>query len=224
MKKKYVDQLSDNDLPEEKKEQLLGALFQKHFDEENKKNWAGQLEEQGVYRQPGLSVWKNPKLMAAASITLLLCFVAIWKLAQPPSAETLSLQMIQSGAPVHLPLATRGNGDSPAEVYETALDHYEKRRYTQAVETLRQATTGTLNIPQRILLGLSLVYAEDYPAAIAELEKIPESSSYIHLAQWYLTLSYVQTQQRDKARALAESIVQRNTAYATQAQQLLKAL
>jgi len=34
----------------------------------------------------------------------------------------------------------------------------------------------------------------------------------------------VQTHQRDKARTLAESIVQRNTAYAAQAQQLLNAL
>ncbi len=224
MKKKYVDQLSNDDLPEEKKEQLLGALFQKHFDEENKKNWASQLEEQGVYRKPGLSVWKNPKLMAAASIALLLCFVAIWKISAPPSAETLARQMIQSGAPVRLPVATRGNGDAPAEVYLTALAHYEKRRYANAVETLRQVDPNSLNIPQRVLLGLSLVYAEEYPAAIAELEQIPETSSYIHLAQWYLTLSYVQTHQRDKARAMAESIVQRKTAYATQAQQLLNAL
>jgi tetratricopeptide (TPR) repeat protein len=224
MKKKYVDQLSNNDLNDEKKEELLGALFQQHFNEENKKNWAQQLEEQGVYRSPGLSVWKNPKLMAAASIVLLLCFVAIWKLSQPPSPEALALQMIESGAPVRLPVATLGNGNAPAAVYIAALEHYENRRYTRAVETMRQVNSDALNDAQRILLGLSLVYAQEYPAAIVELEKIPESSSYIHLAQWYLTLSYVQTHQRDKARTLAESIVQRKTAHAGQARQLLQTL
>ena len=222
MKKRYIDQFSKTDQTEEEKDKMLHAMMQQHFDGENKQRWAEQLAQQGIRRTPtAFSVWKRSWL-AAAAIVLLAMALGVWIWANASNAETLALEMIQTGEPIRLSAAFRGDSMPETTINALALAAYEQKNYPNAIQILQSnPSNGASN---RLLLGMCYLYSANYTGAVEVFQSIlSEQESAV--AEWYLALAYIQAGNTTAAQVLLQKI-QRSASspYSSQAAQMLTSL
>ncbi len=121
------------------------------------------------------------------------------------------------------------NTKSPKEILFDAMQSYENKKYTEAILLFDSYLIINPNDAQGLYFGgMSYYENHNYKKAIPLLEKfLKQKSSIIYQknnqdAEWYLTNSYLQTNQKQKAKTLLEKIANSNHTYSNQAKSLLK--
>lgn len=121
------------------------------------------------------------------------------------------------------------NKKSPKEILFDAMQSYENKKYTEATLLFDSYLITNPNDAQGLYFGgMSYYENHNYKKAIPLLEKfLKQKSSIIYQknnqeAEWYLANSYLQANQKQKAKTLLEKIANSNTTYSNQAKSVLK--
>jgi len=115
------------------------------------------------------------------------------------------------------------------EILFDAMQSYENKKYTEAILLFDSYLITNPNDAQGLYFGGMAYYENNnYKKAIPLLEKfLTQKSSIIYQknnqdAEWYLANSYLQANQKQKAKILLEKIANSNHTYSNQAKSLLK--
>lgn len=199
--KKYAD----GDLTDKEMEGVTRDLIQAKFDEERRKKWGSLLEEEyDTHRQHSIRKLRplvRWSLGIAASISLLL--IAYFYLLAPVnnSPDQLANAFLQESKPPASENIRKGEGR------EEASEWYDSKQFEKAIPLFEKIIAGNAaENKDRLLLGISYVYTEEYAKATAILLDFRNNSSledqkYSDQLNWYLAIAYIKQGNIEQAKA-----------------------
>ncbi|MEO1418458.1 MAG: hypothetical protein AAFW00_24470 [Bacteroidota bacterium] len=167
--------------------------------------------------------WYSRPAYQIAAVLLLLCLAAVaWFRVSSPNTTYTYADALQ---PYPNYLSARGGTDMDS-LLQIGLEAYDKKMYPLAIESLKVFYEEAENGKQAALyLGISYLFDQKYPQAIAVFEKIPPSVNYWYTGQWYLALAYGLNGDEAKSQAIIREIATNETGlypYQEEAVKLLK--
>lgn len=127
-----------------------------------------------------------------------------------PTPSTPNYLALAEDYATPLQLGTVRSIETDKPVLTTALENLSKGDLTEGIQQLTAlATAEPTNLDVQYYLGLAQYQQKNYAAAIAPLQKVSADAFYLETekAQWYLILAYLQTGQKEKAKADLQEIV-----------------
>ncbi len=181
---------------------------------------AGYFKSTGASKKlnrGGGRIFQIPPAWWAAAASLAILFAA-WFFLRPPAQERLYTQFRE------FPEAdfTVRNTDPGQQNLQNAAAAFNTKNYADALQKLQnQVATDPENLEARFFSGLCFLELKNYAEATAVFQPISNSANaWADEARWYLALSYLRQNQRDKcAEALRQ--IPENSGHFSEAQQLL---
>jgi tetratricopeptide (TPR) repeat protein len=170
---------------------------------------------------PAIPLWRNAWLQVAAGVSLLtVCAYLLWPTAQEPA--TLFADYFEPYPNVIMP-TVRGAVENDSTVKAQAFRAYDRQEYTKAIELFE-----TLNLQDAtalLYLGNSYLASGQPEKALPLLEKVLNNYDVFHeQAEWYIAISYLKLEERDKAKEALRKVVVREGSYKSKAQLILEKL
>ena len=117
-------------------------------------------------------------------------------------------------------------GNESADKLQTAIELYESKQYQQSLDALNTIKQKNESDELKFYMGLNLLeLGVNQADAVSFLEKVSNGkSSYKYSAMWFLAMSYLKSNQADKAKVLFNSLSQTKNYYSTNAKEILEKL
>jgi tetratricopeptide (TPR) repeat protein len=159
-------------------------------------------------------------LVAAATIGV---FILIKTLNPSPNHEELYLKYYQ---PLEAFSTTTRSSNTSVDLFSDAIGFYKEGQYKSATAIFSDLVAKEpSNIHYQFFKGISLLELGDFNQAIALLNKVvTNNQEFKKEAQWYLGLSYLKTNNIEKAIACFKELSYSKGHYQTKANDLLKRL
>jgi tetratricopeptide (TPR) repeat protein len=189
------------------KNQLYNTLQQIH--QENQPR--GIVRKLGYYRIAAV----------AAAVTILIAVGALLlTMFSSPTNEQLYATYFQ---PENSILNIRSEGIDLEQTVVLGMQLYEMQQFGAAIEMFNMVPS---NLLAKLYGGIAFMELGSYEKAIDNFNYIikHDDNLFIDQAEWYLSLSYLKTNQIDKAKTTLLNIVKENTKYKTQSLSLLNDL
>ncbi len=160
------------------------------------------------------------KYVAGIAASLFIFFMAYQLLnTSAGNLDEMSQQFAYAEIISH-PGASKGSDDNE-DAYNAAVSAFNQKQWPLAIKNFESLTAASAEISY--YLGMSHFYAKNYPEAITQLDKTDlDDSPFAEEAQWYLALSYILNQEKDKGVALLQTFPSSHWKY-SEAQQLIEA-
>lgn len=117
----------------------------------------------------------------------------------------------------------KGDAQSADSLIHQGMTSYNLKNYPAARASFEKLLQIYPDYPDaQFYMAMSLMAEKSYPEAIPYLENLLDAAKYGEVAQWYLSLAYLSSDQEDKAReVLAVIISEPAHGYTDKARQLL---
>lgn len=170
---------------------------------------------------PVIPLWRNRWLQLAASLLLVaVCAYVLWP--RPQESATLFAEYFEPYPNIIMP-TVRGVVENDSTVKAQAFRAYDQREYLQAIalfETLAVKDEAVL-----LYLGNSYLASGQPGKALPLLEKVlNEYDIFDEQAEWYVAVSYLKLEDREKAKVALQKVVVREGSYKSKAQLILEKL
>lgn len=178
-----------------------------------------------VQRTPNLFT-RRKFYYAAASAALL---IAAGGIVQKMSNPNLSSDAVfdKYYEPYDVTVTYRSGNTEVDRVLLNALEQYEEQDYEQALQLFEKVLDkGKSNMALNLYSGIAYLEEEKYQKAKTSFSYImsDKDNLFIEQAEWYLSMCYLKTEKRDKARLVLNKIIERESYYKDQAKDVLKDL
>ncbi|MEL7147548.1 MAG: tetratricopeptide repeat protein, partial [Bacteroidota bacterium] len=154
----------------------------------------------------------------AASLVLLIVASAVWWQYYPNPGDEVFVSYYQPYPDV---LTSRGDGGS---LLNEGMVYYEQGEYPRAIDRFEDYLKDNNDDHVRFYLAQANMANEHYEEAAQLFEVLNNLDEFglREASEWYLTLIYLKTGQREKAKSILQKIESSaNHAYGTQARQVL---
>lgn len=170
---------------------------------------------------PVIPLWRNTWLQVAAGISLLaVCAYLLWPRTQ--ESAQLFAEYFEPYPNIIMP-TVRGVVENDSTVKAQAYRAYDQQNYAEAIrlfEAVQQKDEGVL-----LYLGNSYLASGQPEKALPLLEKVLNNyDAFDEQAEWYVAVSYLKLEERDKAREALKKVVARESSYKSKAQLILEKL
>lgn len=170
---------------------------------------------------PIIPLWRTTWLQVAAGISLLaLCVYLLWPRTQEPAQ--LFAEYFEPYPNIIMP-TVRGVVENDSTVKAQAYRAYDQQNYAEAIrlfEAVQQKDEGVL-----LYLGNSYLANGQPEKALPLFEKVLNNYDvFDEQAEWYVAVSYLKLEEREKAREALQKVVARESSYKSKAQLILEKL
>lgn len=121
----------------------------------------------------------------------------------------------------------RSSNNEVANILVSAMHKYENKEFESALLLFETAlATDMNNIPSRFYSGISYMATERFSIAETTFNKVIDQNDnlFIEQAEWYLSLCYLKTGEKGKARELLNTIAKTEGYYSRPARNLARNL
>jgi len=217
-------------LTEQELEEITQHLIQSKFDEDKKSKWAKKLaQEHKVTRNSNRRFLNVPfRVVAiAASVLLLIALIPVLGLFQDSTTDLLAEYTIENPYPNKL--IRKSTEASVSEIRLEATEAYVAENYKVAIEKYQQLqSNSTANLEDLLYLGLSQLYEQQTLMAVKTLENAQKQSQieqrFEQEIDWFLALTYLQNEEKSKAKQLLQKIIAQKQWRITDAEKILKTI
>lgn len=170
---------------------------------------------------PVIPLWRNTWLQVAAGISLLaVCAYLLWPRTQEPTQ--LFAEYFEPYPNIIMP-TVRGVVENDSTVKAQAYRAYDQQNFTEAIrlfEAVQQKDEGVF-----LYLGNSYLASGQPERALPLFEKVLNNYDvFDEQAEWYVAVSYLKLEEREKAKVALQKVVARESSYESKAQLILEKL
>jgi tetratricopeptide (TPR) repeat protein len=125
------------------------------------------------------------------------------------------------------PTANRSANKSGMVDFSRAMEYYKSRDYEKAVVLFKKVVENNPRDMQSTLLnGISNFEIKKYPEAKSSFKNVIDDNNnlFIDQAQWYLSLCYLKTGEKEMAASLLKVVKENNSIYSNDAKRILRKL
>lgn len=158
--------------------------------------------------------------LLAASVALLI-FVSVSSLGV--TADELYDSYYERFEPIGV---TYRSTEERGQVFKDALDDFRTGNAEKAIASMLSISApGPLEEELAFYLPLAYMDNEEYTKAVSGFEDyLASHEKFVFEARWYLSLAYIQLEEKDKAREHLSELAERNSSYQKRAGELLSRL
>lgn len=163
------------------------------------------------------------KLPVAAAILLLIGF-SLWKIFMVKSGPDYFNEFY---APYQTDVTTRSINDLGKNKIELSYLLYQEENYEASYDILRNyLVKKPLDYTAQFYLGMDAIELKKYDVAIQSLSKVAQDSLSLYSlhAKWYLALSYLEINNKEKAKEYLQLLSSSENLYSGKSKKLLKKL
>jgi len=168
------------------------------------------------------SVRRTPILRFAAVITSLLLIGSLYIISNSGSnPENLYKKNFQA----YSYSGVSRSGDLKSDDFRSAMDHYTRNDFKGAASLLKKYLSSKPEAMEaELYYGVAEMKNNNFPVAKSSFRTIIDNSDnlYIDVAQWYLALCYVKTNEKQNALTQLESIINSNNIFRDKARKLAR--
>lgn len=170
---------------------------------------------------PVIALWRNTWLQVAAGISLLaVCAYLLWPRPQEPTQ--LFAEYFEPYPNIIMP-TVRGVVENDSTVKAQAFRAYDQNDYELAIQLFEKLSTQDEAV--LLYLGNSYLASGQPEKALLLFEKVLNNYDvFDEQAEWYVAVSYLKLEEREKARAALQKVVARESSYKSKAQLILDKL
>lgn len=170
---------------------------------------------------PVIPLWRKTWLQVAAGISLLaLCVYLLWPRTQEPAQ--LFAEYFEPYPNIIMP-TVRGVIENDSTAKAQGFRAYDQQNYAEAIrlfEAVQQKDEGVF-----LYLGNSYLANGQPEKALPLFEKVLNNYDvFDEQAEWYVAVSYLKLEEREKAREALQKVVARESSYKSKAQLILEKL
>lgn len=207
MKKNLREQLRSQPLPEDELSEKEQHLLQHLLDRDLEKKWSMALAEKGVHRDaPRFSIHRFRPWLVAAAVMMAGAFGWWLWISQQPDAQRMAETYLQQPFALNDDLRDGSVTDEPQRA--RSLQAYRNADYQTALNSvtplLAEGRAGDY-----FIAGLSNLYLSRYRDAAGCFEKAREIDPVVYNDEinWHLGLIYVMLDDREKATASLNKVI-----------------
>jgi tetratricopeptide (TPR) repeat protein len=163
-------------------------------------------------------------LAAAASVAVLIIGANVAFLFNEQSYEPQELYSMYY-KPYDSYVSVRSGNIDTDDIFIQALMKYEKQEFDETIALLnRIIEVDNMNIASMFYLGVSFIETGRYADAYNSFTKIVDHNDnlFIEQAEWYLGLTFLRSNEQEKARKQFETIAESQSFYNEKAKELLQ--
>jgi tetratricopeptide (TPR) repeat protein len=177
---------------------------------------------------PDLQVSKSLKniVYATAGIAVVMAITALFLVngLGSGSADKLYAQYYK---PASINMSFRSSGDRLNNDIRSAMTFYDNKKYTEAIQLFEKILKeDNSRIGLNLYSGIAHMEIKQYADANARFKTIidQKANPFIESAEWYLGLSYLKTNDKDKAKEVFANLAGGGVYYKKDARRILKEL